>query len=617
MTAPELTDETAFSALVERHRRELQVHCYRMLGSLEEAEDLTQETFLRAWRARETYAGRASLRAWLYRIATNACLDALERGRTHAPTDSGEVLWLQPYPGRAAGAIPADADEPDAEVVARETIELAFMVAIQHLPPRPRAVLILRDVLGWRARDTAELLDDQRRLGQQRTAARAGGPEGASAGAPQRVGRADGSAADRALVATLHGGLARRATRRRWRRSWPRTSASRCRRSRACTSGGTRSSASGSRAGFGDPERSASSAASLTRANRQPAVANYAQAARRGRVRADGARRPDHRGRRDHGDHRVPARRSPPSGCRRRCDVRGAGRRRRPGDERAYDEAEWRDAIVLVQRGRDRAARRVRRLRARFGRGDLIWLEGVPLRALHNPGARARGAASRIVARQYAGGVRAELAAAHAAVDEAVAVLRAGRDEPLTRIGKAAKDFLTEVDLASEAAIKRSLAASTPEIGFYGEEGGGAELRPRPGVGRRPAGRHDQLRDRLAAVRRDARAARGRRARPGRDRPAVPRRARGQRRGGRRRRARRGDRRHGRRVPPRRPADGRVPGLGSEVHRRALRFRCVGAASVLWTWLAGGADPGHVPRAQQPVRRGRRATRSRAPRAPW
>jgi len=159
MTALQLTDETAFSALVERHRRELQVHCYRMLGSFEESEDLTQETFLRAWRSRATYAGRASLRAWLYRIATNACLDALAR-RPRVPTESGEVLWLQPFPDELLASIPADeGEEPDAVVVARETIELAFIVAIQHLAPRPRAVLILRDVLGWRASETAELLD--------------------------------------------------------------------------------------------------------------------------------------------------------------------------------------------------------------------------------------------------------------------------------------------------------------------------------------------------------------------------------------------------------------------------------------------------------------------------
>jgi RNA polymerase sigma-70 factor (ECF subfamily) len=152
MTALELRDETAFSAAVEPHRRELQLHCYRMLGSYEESEDLTQETFLRAWRRRSTYAGRATVRAWLYKIATNACLDALER-RPRVPTESGEVAWLQPYPDHLL-----DDDAGDV-VVERETIELAFMIAIQYLAPRPRAVLILRDVLGWRARDTAALLE--------------------------------------------------------------------------------------------------------------------------------------------------------------------------------------------------------------------------------------------------------------------------------------------------------------------------------------------------------------------------------------------------------------------------------------------------------------------------
>ncbi|HET6547233.1 MAG TPA: RNA polymerase subunit sigma-70 [Solirubrobacter sp.] len=152
-----LSDETAFSEAVERHRRELQVHCYRMLGSFEESEDLTQETFLRAWRRRETYEARASLRAWLYRIATNACLDALEK-RPRAPSPDGEIQWLQPYPDELLEAVPAPDEEPDAEIAARETIELAFMVAIQHLAPRPRAVLILRDVLGWRAKEVADVL---------------------------------------------------------------------------------------------------------------------------------------------------------------------------------------------------------------------------------------------------------------------------------------------------------------------------------------------------------------------------------------------------------------------------------------------------------------------------
>ncbi|HET6705696.1 RNA polymerase subunit sigma-70, partial [Amycolatopsis sp.] len=153
-------DEPVFSGLAERHRRELHVHCYRMLGSFEDAEDTVQETFLRAWRRRETFAGRSTFRAWLYRIATNACLDLLAKCRPE-PATGGEVPWLQPYPDRLLDELPAGgADEPEAVAVARETIELAYLVAVQHLAPRPRAVLILRDVLGWPAKDVAELLGD-------------------------------------------------------------------------------------------------------------------------------------------------------------------------------------------------------------------------------------------------------------------------------------------------------------------------------------------------------------------------------------------------------------------------------------------------------------------------
>lgn len=153
-------DEAAFSGLTERHRRELHVHCYRMLGSFEDAEDTVQETFLRAWRRRETFEGRSTFRAWLYRIATNACLDLLAKRRPE-PATGGEVPWLQPYPDRLLNELPAgDADEPETVAVARETIELAYLVAVQHLAPRPRAVLILRDVLGWPAKDVAELLGD-------------------------------------------------------------------------------------------------------------------------------------------------------------------------------------------------------------------------------------------------------------------------------------------------------------------------------------------------------------------------------------------------------------------------------------------------------------------------
>ena len=153
-------DEPEFSGLTEPHRRELHVHCYRMLGSFEDAEDTVQETFLRAWRRRETFGGRSTFRAWLYRIATNACLDLLAKRRPE-PATGGEVLWLQPYPDRLLEDLPAgDADEPESVAVARETIELAYLVAVQHLAPRPRAVLILRDVLGWPAKDVADLLGD-------------------------------------------------------------------------------------------------------------------------------------------------------------------------------------------------------------------------------------------------------------------------------------------------------------------------------------------------------------------------------------------------------------------------------------------------------------------------
>jgi RNA polymerase sigma-70 factor, ECF subfamily len=157
-------DESAFASLVESYRPELQVHCYRMLGSLEDSEDAVQETFLRAWRKRESFQGRSSFRAWLYRIATNACLDALQRNPRTAPSHDGarpvpEVPWLQPYPDQLLEGVAPRADEPEAELVAKETIELAFIAAIQLLPPRQRAVLISRDVLGWSAAETAALLD--------------------------------------------------------------------------------------------------------------------------------------------------------------------------------------------------------------------------------------------------------------------------------------------------------------------------------------------------------------------------------------------------------------------------------------------------------------------------
>ncbi|TYB41852.1 RNA polymerase subunit sigma-70 [Actinomadura chibensis] len=167
-------DERAFAGLVERHQRELHVHCYRMLGSFDEAQDLVQETFLRAWQSREGFRGGSQFRAWLYRIATNACLDFLARhprprlagssrdrasqNQRSGPPPPAAVPWLQPYPDRLLEEIPSGQAEPDAVYFAKETIELAFLAAVQYLTPRQRATLIMRDVLGWSAKETAELL---------------------------------------------------------------------------------------------------------------------------------------------------------------------------------------------------------------------------------------------------------------------------------------------------------------------------------------------------------------------------------------------------------------------------------------------------------------------------
>ncbi|WP_241004418.1 RNA polymerase subunit sigma-70 [Conexibacter sp. SYSU D00693] len=156
-----LDSEAEFEVAARRHRRELHVHCYRMVGNFEEAEDLVQETFARAWNRRDTLERREWLRAWLYRIATNACLDAIKRDGRRVPSlaSFGDVPWLQPYPDQLLEEVaPAD-EEPDAALVARETIELAFLAAIQLLPARQRAVLVLREVLDWPARDVAEHLD--------------------------------------------------------------------------------------------------------------------------------------------------------------------------------------------------------------------------------------------------------------------------------------------------------------------------------------------------------------------------------------------------------------------------------------------------------------------------
>jgi RNA polymerase sigma-70 factor (ECF subfamily) len=174
-------ERESFQHLVEPYRRELRLHCYRMLGSLDDAEDLVQETYLRAWRGFEDFEGRASVRSWLYRIATNACLNALARrriqrrvltapgappsqesppsDRTGGPEPATENLWLDPFPDSALEGVADTAPGPAARYELREGVQLAFVAAIQQLPPRQRAVVLLHDVLGWSAAGTAVLLE--------------------------------------------------------------------------------------------------------------------------------------------------------------------------------------------------------------------------------------------------------------------------------------------------------------------------------------------------------------------------------------------------------------------------------------------------------------------------
>jgi RNA polymerase sigma-70 factor (ECF subfamily) len=165
-------DERAFQRLADRYRSELLVHCYRMLGSYHDAEDVLQETLLRAWRGLESFKGRSALRPWLYRIATNACLDAIAHRRrrtlpyaTNPSADAGvplpgpttEHLWIEPIPDTLIDLRPAV--NPEAHYDARESVTLAFLATLQTLPARQRATLILRDVLGWKAAEVADLLE--------------------------------------------------------------------------------------------------------------------------------------------------------------------------------------------------------------------------------------------------------------------------------------------------------------------------------------------------------------------------------------------------------------------------------------------------------------------------
>src|SRR5215471_5958792 len=165
-------DGQAFGELVEPYRRELQVHCYRILGSAQDAEDALQETLLAAWQGLAGFEGRASVRTWLYQIATRRCLNALRAASRRPPMDwpppgvelpeptrLGEVVWLEPYPDVLLEGLADASPGPEARYEATEAISVAFVTALQLLPPRQRAVLILRDVLGFRASEAAGILD--------------------------------------------------------------------------------------------------------------------------------------------------------------------------------------------------------------------------------------------------------------------------------------------------------------------------------------------------------------------------------------------------------------------------------------------------------------------------
>ena len=203
-------DESSFRALAEPYRRELHVHCYRILGSVQDAEDIVQETLLAAWRGLAEFEGRASLRSWLYRIATNRCLNALRDGARRPsrvsfrsdfpePTRWAEPIWLQPYPDALLEGLPDETEGPDVRYETKEAVGLAFVSGLQRMAPHQRAVLVLRDVLGYRTAEVAEMLgSSEASVNSALQRARA-----AIDAAPERPGggTVPDSPAERALVA--------------------------------------------------------------------------------------------------------------------------------------------------------------------------------------------------------------------------------------------------------------------------------------------------------------------------------------------------------------------------------------------------------------------------------
>jgi RNA polymerase sigma-70 factor (ECF subfamily) len=173
LTRAQAGDGEAFAQLVEPYQRELQAHCYRFLGSAADAEDALQDTLLSAWQSLPKFEGRASVRTWLYKVATSRCLDALRSARRRPPVSTppraglappeptrlGELLWLEPYPDALLEGLTGSAPSPEARYETTESISLAFITALQLLPPRQRAALILRDVLGFHASEAARILD--------------------------------------------------------------------------------------------------------------------------------------------------------------------------------------------------------------------------------------------------------------------------------------------------------------------------------------------------------------------------------------------------------------------------------------------------------------------------